>query len=61
MLDLIFAVLAGILTIAAPCTLPILLGASPRHHERQGRFQHAGEGSYDEIDRTVARLLNANS
>src|SRR5262249_9153528 len=31
MLDLIFAVLAGILTIAAPCTLPmlpILLGAS---------------------------------
>jgi len=31
MLELIFAVLAGILTIAAPCTLPmlpILLGAS---------------------------------
>ncbi|PDT74579.1 thioredoxin family protein [Bradyrhizobium sp. C9] len=24
-------------------------------------FQHAGEGRYDEIDRTVARLLNANS
>ncbi len=24
-------------------------------------FQHAGEGQYDEIDRTVARLLNANS
>ncbi|WGD52214.1 thioredoxin family protein [Bradyrhizobium sp. CB1650] len=24
-------------------------------------FQHAGEGSYDEIDRTVARLLNVNS
>jgi cytochrome c-type biogenesis protein len=34
MLDLIFAVLAGILTIAAPCTLPvlpILLGASIGH------------------------------
>ena len=31
MLDLIFALLAGVLTIAAPCTLPvlpILLGAS---------------------------------
>ncbi|MFX5464781.1 hypothetical protein ABTD44_20625, partial [Acinetobacter baumannii] len=31
MLDLIFAVLAGLLTIVAPCTLPmlpILLGAS---------------------------------
>ncbi|OAF09446.1 thioredoxin [Bradyrhizobium centrolobii] len=24
-------------------------------------FRHAGEGSYDEIDRTVARLLNASS
>lgn len=24
-------------------------------------FQHAGEGQYEEIDRTVARLLNANS
>ena len=24
-------------------------------------FQHAGEGSYDQIDRTVARLLNVNS
>ncbi|MGY8663553.1 thioredoxin family protein [Bradyrhizobium sp. UFLA05-109] len=24
-------------------------------------FQHEGEGSYDTIDRTVARLLNANS
>jgi len=24
-------------------------------------FQHAGEGRYDEIDRTVAKLLNANS
>ncbi|MCC8937244.1 Thiol-disulfide oxidoreductase YkuV [Bradyrhizobium ivorense] len=24
-------------------------------------FQHAGEGQYDEIDRTVARLLSANS
>ena len=24
-------------------------------------FQHDGEGQYDEIDRTVARLLNANS
>jgi thiol-disulfide isomerase/thioredoxin len=24
-------------------------------------FQHAGEGSYDEIDRTVAKLLNASS
>ncbi|MGV7212736.1 redoxin domain-containing protein [Bradyrhizobium sp. UFLA05-112] len=24
-------------------------------------FQHEGEGSYDAIDRTVARLLNANS
>jgi thiol-disulfide isomerase/thioredoxin len=24
-------------------------------------FQHAGEGQYDEIDRTVARLLNASS
>ncbi|MHB0771115.1 thioredoxin family protein [Bradyrhizobium sp. 5.13L] len=24
-------------------------------------FQHEGEGSYDEIERTVARLLNANS
>ncbi len=24
-------------------------------------FQHEGEGRYDEIDRTVARLLNANS
>ena len=24
-------------------------------------FQHAGEGRYDEIDRTVARLLNASS
>ena len=24
-------------------------------------FQHAGEGRYEEIDRTVARLLNANS
>jgi thiol-disulfide isomerase/thioredoxin len=24
-------------------------------------FQHAGEGQYEQIDRTVARLLNANS
>jgi thiol-disulfide isomerase/thioredoxin len=24
-------------------------------------FQHAGEGQYDEIERTVARLLNVNS
>ncbi|MBR0869753.1 thioredoxin family protein [Bradyrhizobium tropiciagri] len=24
-------------------------------------FQHAGEGQYDEIDRTVAKLLNVNS
>src|SRR5215204_226118 len=24
-------------------------------------FQHAGEGQYEEIERTVARLLNANS
>jgi hypothetical protein len=24
-------------------------------------FQHEGEGRYDEIDRTVARPLNANS
>ncbi|MBR0961789.1 thioredoxin family protein [Bradyrhizobium japonicum] len=24
-------------------------------------FQHAGEGAYDQIDRTVARLLNASS
>ncbi len=24
-------------------------------------FQHAGEGQYEEIDRTVGRLLNANS
>ena len=24
-------------------------------------FQHEGEGRYDEIDRTVAKLLNANS
>jgi thiol-disulfide isomerase/thioredoxin len=24
-------------------------------------FQHAGEGQYGEIDRTIARLLNANS
>ena len=24
-------------------------------------FQHAGEGQYEEIDRTIARLLNANS
>jgi thiol-disulfide isomerase/thioredoxin len=24
-------------------------------------FQHAGEGQYDEIERTIARLLNANS
>ena len=24
-------------------------------------FQHAGEGSYDQIDRTVAKLLNVNS
>ena len=24
-------------------------------------FQHAGEGSYEEIDRTVAKLLNASS
>ena len=24
-------------------------------------FQHAGEGQYDQIDRTIARLLNANS
>ena len=24
-------------------------------------FQHEGEGRYDEIDRTVARLLNASS
>ncbi len=31
--------------------------------DQSGRivFQHAGEGRYDEIDRTVARLLNANS
>ncbi|WOH82281.1 thioredoxin family protein [Bradyrhizobium sp. BEA-2-5] len=31
--------------------------------DRSGKivFQHAGEGSYDQIDRTVARLLNANS
>ncbi|WP_375312122.1 thioredoxin family protein [Bradyrhizobium sp. A5] len=30
--------------------------------DQNGRivFQHAGEGRYDEIDRTVARLLNAN-
>jgi cytochrome c biogenesis protein CcdA len=37
MLDLIFAILAGILTIAAPCTLPmlpILLGASIGHAGR---------------------------
>jgi cytochrome c biogenesis protein CcdA len=41
MLDLIFAVLAGILTIAAPCTLPmlpILLGASVG---RAGRLRPA--------------------
>ena len=24
-------------------------------------FQHAGEGQYEQIDRTIARLLNANS
>jgi hypothetical protein len=24
-------------------------------------FQHEGEGRYDEIDRTVAKLLNASS
>ncbi|GLR85735.1 thioredoxin family protein [Bradyrhizobium iriomotense] len=31
--------------------------------DQSGRivFEHAGEGRYDEIDRTVARLLNANS
>jgi len=31
--------------------------------DRSGRivFQHAGEGRYEEIDRTVAHLLNANS
>jgi thiol-disulfide isomerase/thioredoxin len=31
--------------------------------DQNGRivFQHEGEGRYDEIDRTVARLLNANS
>jgi thiol-disulfide isomerase/thioredoxin len=31
--------------------------------DQSGRivFQHAGEGRYDEIERTVARLLNANS
>jgi cytochrome c-type biogenesis protein len=37
MLELVFAVLAGILTIAAPCTLPmlpILLGASIGHSSR---------------------------
>ncbi|WP_298886683.1 cytochrome c biogenesis CcdA family protein [uncultured Bradyrhizobium sp.] len=37
MLELLFAVLAGILTIAAPCTLPmlpILLGASIGHNSR---------------------------
>ncbi|MDA9407127.1 cytochrome c biogenesis CcdA family protein [Bradyrhizobium sp. CCBAU 45384] len=37
MLELLFAVLAGILTIAAPCTLPmlpILLGASIGHSSR---------------------------
>ena len=37
MLDLTFALLAGVLTIAAPCTLPmlpILLGASIGHAGR---------------------------
>jgi len=31
--------------------------------DQQGRivFQHDGEGQYDQIDRTIARLLNANS
>jgi thiol-disulfide isomerase/thioredoxin len=31
--------------------------------DQSGRivFQHAGEGRYEEIERTVARLLNANS
>ncbi|MCP3474947.1 thioredoxin family protein [Bradyrhizobium sp. CCGUVB1N3] len=31
--------------------------------DQSGRivFEHAGEGRYDEIDRTVARLLNASS
>jgi len=31
--------------------------------DQNGRvvFQHAGEGQYEEIDRTVARLLNGNS
>src|SRR5215468_1671254 len=31
--------------------------------DQNGRivFEHAGEGRYDEIDRTVARLLNASS
>jgi thiol-disulfide isomerase/thioredoxin len=31
--------------------------------DQNGRivFEHAGEGRYDEIDRTVARLLSANS
>jgi hypothetical protein len=24
-------------------------------------YSHAGEGAYDEIDRTIDRLLNANS
>jgi len=24
-------------------------------------FQHDGDGQYEQIDRTVARLLNANS
>jgi hypothetical protein len=24
-------------------------------------FQHDGEGQYEQIDRTIARLLNANS
>ena len=31
--------------------------------DQNGRvvFQHAGEGQYEEIDRTIARLLGANS
>jgi len=31
--------------------------------DQNGRivFQHAGEGQYEEIERTIAGLLNANS
>jgi len=126
MLNLVLALLAGVVTVAAPCTLPmlpILLGASvgqtgrmrpamialgfamsfsmvalllgaitrafdfdPNHLrnaaaalllgfgllmiwpaqyivDQNGKivFQHDGEGQYEQIDRTVAGLLNAAS